>query len=122
MIFLLICTVPTFWAERILILRILILGFVGYQISGFSDSRIPEFPDFWIFRFPDFYKDGQWGAGRRAERHQGETTASRPSIALGAPALNQSAKRSSARRTRGTKSKKNMQTSKFVLPKMSAES
>ena len=51
-VFLLIQTLPTFWATRILILRICIFCFVGggFQISRF---HISQFPDFQIPTFPD---------------------------------------------------------------------
>ena len=48
--FRLIQTLPTFWAERIWILRTFI-----FLISGI--------PNFWIFRFPDFQNLGQAGLG-----------------------------------------------------------
>ena len=51
--FLLIQTLPTFWAERILILRIYIFGI-------FLDSK---FPDFQVPRFPDFRKIGPYSSG-----------------------------------------------------------
>ena len=45
-LFLLIQTLPTFWAERILILRIFIFGILGD--SNFPDFQVPRFPDFQI--------------------------------------------------------------------------
>ena len=40
--FLLIQTLPTFWAERIWILKILILVFFGSQIYGFPGPQISK--------------------------------------------------------------------------------
>ena len=65
--FLLIQTLPTFWAERIWILRLfhffefLDPKFLDFQvprsqnsqISRFPDLQIPKFPDFQVTRFPD---------------------------------------------------------------------
>ena len=52
--FLLIQTLPTFWAEWIWIVRILIFWIVGPQISGFPGPQISKFPDFQVPRFSDF--------------------------------------------------------------------
>ena len=43
--FLLIQTLPTFWATQILILRTLFFGFFGSQISRLPGSQISRFPD-----------------------------------------------------------------------------
>ena len=63
--FLLIQTLPTFWAERILILRIFMFLIFwtphfwisrspDLQIPRFKDPQISKFPDSQISRFPDF--------------------------------------------------------------------
>ena len=49
--FLLIQTLPTFWAERIWILRMLIFWFFGPHISGFPGPKMSKFPDFQVPRF-----------------------------------------------------------------------
>ena len=66
--FLLIQTLPTFWAERIWILITFIFLFFGPQISGFPGPQISKFPDFQVPRFPNFQTglgQGQaWAVGR----------------------------------------------------------
>ena len=61
--FLLIQTLPTFWAERISILRVFFFFWTPnfwisrspeLQISGFASPQISKFPDSQISRFPDF--------------------------------------------------------------------
>ena len=63
-LFLLIQTLPTFWAERIWILRLFIFLICWIpnfwisrsptlKISGFPDLQIPKIPDFQVPRFPD---------------------------------------------------------------------
>ena len=59
--FLLIQTLPTFWAERIWILIIFLLicgpqisGFPGPQIFKFLDFQVPRSPESQISKFPDF--------------------------------------------------------------------
>ena len=50
-------TLPTFWAERIWILRILVWGFFWtphFWISRSPDLQMPRFPGPQISKFPDF--------------------------------------------------------------------
>ena len=79
--FLLIQTLPTFWAERISILRLFIFlifwipKIVNFQvpksqkfwISRSPDLQIPKIPDFQVPRFPDAAAGG--GAGRTLRSH-----------------------------------------------------
>ena len=56
--FLLLQTLPTFWAERICILRILFLyflepKFLDFQVPRSPNSQISRSPDFQIPRFPN---------------------------------------------------------------------
>ena len=59
-VFLLIGTLPTFWAWRSFILIILMFCFL--LDSRYPDSRISGFLDFQIPGFPDFQISGQEGA------------------------------------------------------------
>ena len=59
--FLLTQTLPTFWAERILILRMFI--FFDLLDPTFLDSQVPRSPNFWISRFPDFQNLAWAGPG-----------------------------------------------------------
>ena len=62
--FLLIQTLPTFWAERIWILRILIfLYFLGSQISGLGPLGPSLGPPTWAPRGPPHLGPGAAGAG-----------------------------------------------------------
>ena len=64
--FILIQTLPTFWAEWIFILRTFIFWFVWAPY--FQNSR---FPDFQISRFPDFQISGRrWRRRRRRKNSQ----------------------------------------------------
>ena len=53
--FLLIQTLPTFWAERFWILIILIC--IIFWIPNLWISHLPKFPDFW-----NFWKSGTWAS------------------------------------------------------------
>ena len=92
--FLLIQTLPTFWAERILILRIFIFWifldpkFPDFQVPKFQISRFQNsgFPDFQISGFPDSQIStrtaGRGVAGRTDGRADGRALAGGVGISI----------------------------------------
>ena len=70
--FLLIQTLPTFWAERILILRF--LYFFDFLDPTFLDFQVSRSPNFWVSRSPDLqiprFPDSQISRRRRRLRRR----------------------------------------------------